>query len=678
MTDNKVPPAPASGQGDTLAELKEAQVWLFWKEVLRPGYAKPSKIPHYINGQPRSGQLDTDEDRARLVTYQQAVQAWESCGGAYTGFGFALGPDNNGISWQGVDLDKIDEHGLRDVANMWVNTGQGAGWGYMERSPSGTGAHIIGCGKHFGSLGPNSSGIEAYAGGRFFTFTGEEILESGERKLIDLAGFVEKELVPRHRAEPSQSHSSGQALAIDDWTKGELRTALAALPSDERHLWVRMGMALKELGGVGYALWTEWSQKSAKYDARDAEKNWASFKPTTTGYQSVFAEAQNRGWLNPLSKAAAPAASQTEPYLTLEFATMNDTATLKLEYLIDPMLPQRCVVGFFGRGSTAKSSYLATTAAWVSDRASTLWVSVEEPDDWIKVRHIKCGGRDNTLAVVKAMASRRDKDGHVIASSFNCLTDLEPAIVQAKAAFAQMQKPPLGLVVLDTVVGLTHWAKGETPNDDASVKRLMAHLQAWAEQHDLTIAVIGHANKGKHDNLADNVMGAAAWTNSPRLSFMHGADQREEHSFVMRTAKTNFEPFGMAYTTQPVHVLYQRENGPDTVLVKVNPGATVWGALDSMEMFRDAVKVPKDDDDGAGSTLPRQTLADQAVAAVEELVGQGVPGELFSREDVERHLGREIDRKRWTQIDDRLFAHPLVEVASGEHNRKLYRARQAG
>jgi hypothetical protein len=99
------------------------------------------------------------------------------------------------------------------------------------------------------------------------------------------------------------------------------------------------------------------------------------------------------------------------------------------------------------------------------------------------------------------------------------------------------------------------------------VKKLLGYLQALAERHNLTIVAIGHANKGKHDHFADTVMGASAWTNSPRLSFFHAADVRENFAYVMRVAKTNFDPFGLPYGTKPVHTLYERAIGPDTVLV---------------------------------------------------------------------------------------------------------------
>jgi hypothetical protein len=378
-------------------------------------------------------------------------------------------------------------------------------------------------------------------------------------------------------------------------------------------------------------------------------------------------------WKPPVESAGRSDNDLTHSF-TLEFAMSTDTATLTLDYLLDPWLPMRCVVGFFGRGSTAKSSFLASMAAAISGNASTLWISVEEPDDWIKVRHIRCGGADRTLAVVKAIESKRDKEGRVVASSFNVLADLEPAIEQAKTAFAAQQRPPLRLVVLDTAVGLTHWGKGESPNDDAAVKKLLAHLQAWAEKHGLTIAIIGHANKGTHDHLADSVMGAAAWTNSPRLSFIHAADRREEHAYVVRTAKTNFEAFGAQYTTEAVHTLYERQGGPDTVLVKVTPGPTVWGSLDSMEMFKEATKVPRPDDENGDGALPSAPkVPEMVMRSLIEAVLDVQPGEYVTREQVEQRYGKPIDRARWQKVEQQLDGHPIVNIERGDKNKALYR-----
>ena len=289
--------------------------------------------------------------------------------------------------------------------------------------------------------------------------------------------------------------------------------------------------------------------------------------------------------------------------IKMDVAMKSDTATVALHYLVDPFLPSRCVVGFFGRGSTAKSSFVATMGADISGDASTLWISVEEPDDWIKVRHMKAGGEEGTLFVVTAVASRADAHGRVTGSTFDVYEHLEPSIMQAQHHADQMHNPPrpLRLVVLDTAVGLTGWRKGESPNDDASVKRLLAYLQGVAERYDVTIAIIGHSNKGKHEYFADTVAGASAWTNSPRLWFVHARDIREEHACVMRVAKTNLTTrFTTLYSTEPVHTLARRAEGADSVLVRVNFGLTVWGEDESMEVFEDATRKPPEERDGEG------------------------------------------------------------------------------
>jgi hypothetical protein len=52
---------------------------------------------------------------------------------------------------------------------------------------------------------------------------------------------------------------------------------LAAWRCDQYDSWVNVGMALAELGQDGFSLWDEWSKRSAKYNAGEMPKKWASF-----------------------------------------------------------------------------------------------------------------------------------------------------------------------------------------------------------------------------------------------------------------------------------------------------------------------------------------------------------------------------------------------------------------
>lgn len=571
---------------------------------------------------------------------------------------------------------------------------------YTERSRSGLGRHVW-VRAELGR-GCKRDGVELYSRERFIICTGDVVhdLPIGDRQdfVANMASRMRPQVLPDAELRPDEPgddlgcciaafaiEDSGEMgrLMRGDW-HGQDDTGGRKYPSQSEAdfaLLLMLGRLTESNGACREAFRRSLLGERDKAQQDDRYLNLTLRKVRAILADEAFHVAQGSRimgelfWPEPTWKPSVDCADPSDDVhsFTLEFAMSTDTATLTLEYLLDPWLPLRCVVGFFGRGSTAKSSFLASTAAAISGFASTLWISVEEPDDWIKVRHIRCGGADKTLAVVKAIESKRDREGRVVASSFNVLTDLEAAIEQAKAAFAAQQRPPLRLVVLDTAVGLTNWGKGESPNDDAAVKKLLAHLQAWAEKHELTIAIIGHANKGTHDHLADSVMGAAAWTNSPRLSFIHAADRREDHTYVVRTAKTNFEAFGAAYRTEAVHTLYERQGGPDTVLVRVVPEPIVWGSVDSMEMFKEATKVPTPDSDGDGPAPSTPKVPEVVLGNLIEAIMTVPVGECVTREQVEQRYGKQVDRARWQKVELQLTGHPAVKVERGDKNKALYR-----
>jgi hypothetical protein len=285
-----------SAQFPTFAAMQGVRRWLI---------ADASKVPHYASGQKRHGALDTDADRAQLVSYDEARAARDARGQGWM-LGFALGPDETGGCWQGVDLDDVRQNQLADPANEVP--------GYVEFSPSGEGAHAIGYGRAFATLGSNGSGIEAYAAGRYFTVTEHPIRDSGP---VCLATYVEQALAPRHGAARSPSTGTVETVPVDAKTVTELRSALMHMPADGYDLWVSMGLALRELGMTGRGLWMDWSHTSEKFDPKQAARKWETFKPTGTGYQAVFAEAQRQGWVNPAS-AAAQLAVPTAPPVPVE------------------------------------------------------------------------------------------------------------------------------------------------------------------------------------------------------------------------------------------------------------------------------------------------------------------------------------------------------------------------
>ncbi|HES76436.1 MAG TPA: hypothetical protein ENO09_05430, partial [bacterium] len=87
----------------------------------------------------------------------------------------------------------------------------------------------------------------------------------------------------------------------------ELQSALSHIPADDRDMWVRIGLALREGGQEGFTLWDQWSKKSDKYNPVDAYRTWHSFKPRgEIAYESVFFIAEEHGWVNPQRNTSIP------------------------------------------------------------------------------------------------------------------------------------------------------------------------------------------------------------------------------------------------------------------------------------------------------------------------------------------------------------------------------------
>jgi hypothetical protein len=229
--------------------------------------------------------------------------------------------------------------------------------GYVEHSPSGDGVHAIGYGRRFSALGSNKTGIEAYCEGRYFTVTGRC---SGLGEPVCLADYVEQILKPLHTV----AHVNGEKCTYEEVNHEvvkNLRLALLYMRSDDRELWIRIGLALKTIGDNGRALWLEWSATSEAFDPLNDAKTWDSFKPERTGYATVFAEAMRNGWINPNKKYEEEKIEGEEKSEWLNADDMADSATAPV-YLIDNIIESR-THGLIAGSSQSFKSFCALKMA---------------------------------------------------------------------------------------------------------------------------------------------------------------------------------------------------------------------------------------------------------------------------------------------------------------------------
>jgi hypothetical protein len=66
---------------------------------------------------------------------------------------------------------------------------------------------------------------------------------------------------------------------------------------DDRKIWRDVGMALKQhLGEEGRHLWDEWSRRSSKFDPKDQDSTWGSFRRDDINIGTLFHYAKERRW----------------------------------------------------------------------------------------------------------------------------------------------------------------------------------------------------------------------------------------------------------------------------------------------------------------------------------------------------------------------------------------------
>lgn len=127
--------------------------------------------------------------------------------------------------------------------------------------------------------------------------------ESGEqpykaKTVLDAFGI--KEVKSRERV---RNEYDGEALYVTDTQIKHLRQALTFLDADDGSVWIRAGLCLKTIGNVGFDLWYEWSKTSYKWNEKNYEQ-WKTFKPEQLTYRSIFHDAEQLGWINPMRNDA--------------------------------------------------------------------------------------------------------------------------------------------------------------------------------------------------------------------------------------------------------------------------------------------------------------------------------------------------------------------------------------
>lgn len=114
--------------------------------------------------------------------------------------------------------------------------------------------------------------------------------------------------------------------------------ALARLAPERREeydAWLRVGLALRELGPIGLQLWDSWSRGSSKYEEGICEKKWATFEgdpKITVGSLEHWAREDQRAVVA-TAYAVKPESISEDGAKAIEIKTLADRAAEYLQHL---------------------------------------------------------------------------------------------------------------------------------------------------------------------------------------------------------------------------------------------------------------------------------------------------------------------------------------------------------
>jgi hypothetical protein len=376
-------------------QLKEMAQWMPYKLVQKTDRDKLSKVPHGKSGYPAD-----KTDRKYWLAFEECLSLYENGKGQFDGIGFC--PNNPNLLF--IDLDDCfqPDGSLDGRARELVDTIEG----YVERSLSGTGVHIVTLAdKTYGNPKSPDGKVEVFTSAMYLAMTGDIFegrsnLPAYAPNTSSLSKYLKQE-EPFNQSDDFEVHSKrDQSLTLDK-ARDILMNQL--IPNPVYEDWLQLGMAMHfQFEGAYEALdlWDEYSQRegAGNYTGYgDLEKQWNRFKlshPKPVTIASIYKRLQ-KPELN------------TEELITQNPPLRYDTTKSKaVRYLLN---------GFMGEGVTSLAGASgAGKTTMIVEMASIVAHLCEEERLGIEKHFLKVRGRrrvvhfaEDTRQIEQALYAKR-------------------------------------------------------------------------------------------------------------------------------------------------------------------------------------------------------------------------------------------------------------------------------
>lgn len=344
------------------SELKELPQWMPFKLEPRPDSIKKSKVPKY------NGHTASKTDSKHWLGYHECLNQFEDGRYGYDGIGFCP----NGSNLLFIDLDDcFDSSGqLHERAREIVDSIDG----YVERSQSGNGLHIVTLtDKHYGNPKSMDGKVEIFTDRMYLAMTGDVFEGKAQMPIFPAkTSVLDKHL---HKQPEARPYDAFEVFSKRDpqltIKKAEVILMEQLIPNPERGDWLQLGMALhfQFLGDIdALLLWD-------KYSARDGAGNYLGFSDLEGTWNGFRLDHHNPiTFASVYKKLKKPELSEEEILEESKPIRYDLDKPKAIRYLLNGFMSEgiTSIAGASGAGKTTMVVELASIVAHLFDEAKSV------------------------------------------------------------------------------------------------------------------------------------------------------------------------------------------------------------------------------------------------------------------------------------------------------------------